>query len=137
MGTKVFSSKLENLAIIGEFVNRSARRAGLSEKEAYDVELAVDEAFTNIVEHSYGCEGEQKITCTCETISQGIKITLKDSGCDFNLNSVPTPSLGLRLEELKTRGVGVFLMRHVMDELEHEYVPGRGNILTLVKHHRQ
>ena len=79
-----YSATYENLAKIDEQVRQAALKAGLSEKDIYDVELAVDEACTNIIDHSYGGEGLGEIECDCFSITEGLKIIIHDTGCFFN-----------------------------------------------------
>ena len=65
MATAKFSGRFESLADIRKFVFQAASNAGFDEKEIYAVELAVDEACSNIIEHAYEGEGKGDIICTC------------------------------------------------------------------------
>ena len=135
MPSREFPGRLDALPAIGRFISKAAKQAGLIDEDAYDVELSVIEACTNIIEHGYHCEGERKITCTWVILPRGIKIILKDSAFAFDPKCAPPPQIGVALEDLKRRGVGVFLMLRLMDEVKHEYIPGKGNILILIKRH--
>ena len=75
-----YSATYDNLAKIDDQVRQAALIAGLSVKDIYDVELAVDEACTNIIDHSYGGEGLGEIECECFSIPEGLKIIIHDSG---------------------------------------------------------
>jgi len=129
----VFQGRLENLAKIAEFVTEQARLAGLDDAEIYAVQLAVDEAATNIIEHTYRGESQGDITCQCEPIRGGLRVTLQDRGDPFDPTSVPDPVFDMPLEYLKSRGLGVFLMRQMMDKIAYAYSPAEGNVLTMVK----
>ncbi len=133
MPTRKFPGRLENLEKICEFVTEHARAAGLDECDLYAVQLAVDEAATNIIEHAYGGEDLGEIECTCEILSDGLKVTLRDHGRKFDPNDVPEPVVNANLEELKPRGLGVFFIRKMMDEVQYEFTPNNGNTLTMVK----
>jgi serine/threonine-protein kinase RsbW len=133
MRTLKFSGRLENLAKIRDFVVDAAKSAGFSDLEIYAVELAVDEACANIIEHAYGGEGVGDIQCTCQVNKDKLTITLRDSGKPFNPESVPEPNLNVPLEELQPGGAGLFLMRKMMDEVEFKFDPVKGNVLKLVK----
>jgi serine/threonine-protein kinase RsbW len=135
--TVTFPGRFENLAKISEFVVKAARAAGLNEEAVYAVDLAVDEACTNIIEHAYGGEGQGIIHCTCAVIADGLKIVLQDFGQPFNPAEIPEPNTKVRLKDLKDRGAGLFLMRKVMDEVRFEFTPGAGNLLTMVKYREQ
>lgn len=137
MRSKSFRSRYENLAKISQFVIQAAREAGLDESATYAVQLAVDEAATNIIEHAYQNSGEGQIQCSCTVLSDGLKIVLKDHGIPFIPESVPEPNLNAPLEELKTRGLGLYMMRKVMDEVKFEFSPKSGNKLTMIKRKRR
>jgi len=134
MQTIIFPGRFENLDRIREFVVQAAMQAGFDEAATYAVELSVDEACTNIIEHAYGGEGKGDIDCSVEITDQEFIVILRDQGSPFDPSKVPVPNHNVPLEELKPRGVGLFLIRKMMDEVQFEFTPDRGNILTLKKH---
>lgn len=107
--------------------------AGLDDEAVYAVELSVDEACTNIIEHAYGGEGKGEIEITCEITRSGLVVTVHDHGKSFDPASVPLPNAHVPLEELKVRGVGLFLMKKMMDEVTFDFAAERGNFLKMVK----
>jgi serine/threonine-protein kinase RsbW len=135
MQTKRFSCSLNNLETICDYVTNYAKQAGLNEAETYAVQLAVDEASTNIIEHGYGQECPERIDITCEVLEDGLKIVIYDDAEPFNPESVPDPEMNVSLEELKPRGLGIYLIRQMMDEVRYEPTQDRGNTLTMIKHH--
>lgn len=135
MPTKHFSCSLNNLEQICDFVTHCADAAGLNESEVYAVQLAVDEATTNIIEHGYGEECPSRIDITCEKADDGIKVVIYDDAAPFDPTSIPEPEINVSLEEVKPRGLGIYLMRKMMDEICYESSPDKGNTLTMIKHH--
>lgn len=133
MSTERFSCSLNNLEKICDFVTHCAEKAGLSELEVYAVQLAVDEASTNIIEHGYGEECPSRIDITCEPTKDGIKVVIYDDAAPFDPSSIPDPEVNVSLEEVKPRGLGIYLMRKMMDEVHYESSPERGNTLTMIK----
>jgi serine/threonine-protein kinase RsbW len=133
MTTMIFPGRFESLEKISEFVKKIARNAGLGEKAVYGVELAVDEACSNIIEHAYQGEDVGDIECTCETTTSGIKITICDYGRPFDPSKVPKPDLTSPIEERKRGGLGLFYIDEMMDEARFEFTPGK-NKLIMVKH---
>ncbi len=129
----VFPGQFESLARVSQFVTRAAETAGLDECAIYAVQMAVDEAFANIIEHAYGGEGRGDIECTCAIDSTGLTITLRDHGRPFDPDSVPEPDTHASLEERKAGSLGLYFMRKLMDEIRFEHVPDSGNVLTMVK----
>jgi len=134
MPKETFAARYENLARICEFVTIASEAAGLSEADAYSVELATNEACTNIMEYSYGEDTEGKIECSIEADDKGVTIVLRDWGKPFDANEVPENTFDEPLEELDLRGVGLRLMRGAMDEVEFEALPVGGNRLTMRKY---
>jgi serine/threonine-protein kinase RsbW len=135
MPTKRFSCSLNNLEDICDYITHCADKAGLNESETYAVQLAVDEATTNIIEHGYGEECANRIDIACEVIEDGLKIVIYDDAEPFNPISVPDPEINVSLDEIKPRGLGIYLMRRMMDEIHYQSSPDKGNILTMIKHH--
>jgi serine/threonine-protein kinase RsbW len=134
MSTKRFSCSLNNLEEICDYVTHCAKKAGLNEAEVYAVQLAVDEASTNIIEHGYGQECPDRIDITCEVLEDGLKVVIYDDAAPFDPETVPEPEINVSLEDIKPRGLGIFLMRQMMDEVHYESTPDRGNTLTMIKH---
>jgi serine/threonine-protein kinase RsbW len=133
MPSRKFSSRLENLKEIGDFIVDCARIAGFNNSDIYAIQLAVDEAATNIIEHAYKGMEAGDIDLNCEIIQDGIKIVLRDHGRPFDPKGLPVPALNVPLEELKPRGLGVFLIHQMMDEVEYDFNAKNGNSLTMIK----
>ncbi len=132
MRKATFPGRYESLAKIAEFVIQAAKDAGMDDKAIYAVQLAVDEACSNIIEHAYGGEDKGDIECICEDSDNVLKVTLRDKAPCFDLDGVPDPILDVPLEKRKVGGLGIFLMRKMMDEV-HYKTTAEGNEMTLVK----
>lgn len=132
MPTRKFPSRYESLAALSDYVSKQAMAAGLDEKEVYAVQLAVDEAATNIIDHAYGGEDRGEIECTCTIRGTELKVTLKDQGEPFVPEEVPDLPVGAPLDEISPGGAGLFLMKKLMDEVHFEFQEG-GNVLTMIK----
>jgi serine/threonine-protein kinase RsbW len=134
----ILPARFENLDRVREFVAQMAESYGLESSAVYSVQLAVDEGFTNIIEHAYGGECQENILCACQTTADGLVITLRDCGHPFNPDSVPEPDLHAKLEDRQLGGLGLYFIRQLMDEVSFTFIPdseaGRGcNILRMVK----
>ena len=137
MSTQRFSCSLNNLEKICDYISCCANDAGLTEAEVYAVQLAVDEAATNTIEHGYGEECPSRIDISCEILEDGLKVVIYDDARPFDPTTVPEPEIKVSLEEIKPRGLGIFFMRKMMDEVKYESSPDKGNTLTMIKHHHQ
>jgi serine/threonine-protein kinase RsbW len=124
-------ARFENLALIGEFVVSVARRAGLDEKGVFNVQLACDEACTNVMEHAYGGD-EGPVRVACKLHPGHLEIQVHDTGKPFDPATVRAPDLEAPLEERETGGLGLHFMRSVMDDVRFEFDES-GNLLTMVK----
>jgi serine/threonine-protein kinase RsbW len=104
---------------------------GFSVEEILDTQLALEEAMTNVIVHGYGKPGEQ-IVVSCHSSLDRIEIRLADTAPRFDPLSVPVPDLETTLEERQIGGLGVYLIRTLMDDVSYWYEDG-WNILTLSK----
>lgn len=133
MPSYTFSARFENLDEIREFVAEVARAGGFSEKTVYSLQLATDEAATNIIEHAYGGEADEVLELMCEMRGNEIVIVLKDRGTPFDPSLVKEPNLSADLSSRQVGGLGIYLMRKLMDSVKYESDPRSGNKLTMTK----
>ena len=133
MASKTFPGKFIHLEQICEFVTKEAKDAGLNDESIYAVQLAVDEACTNIIEHAYSDEENGDIVCECKNVGDGLEIILKDHGKPFDPDSIPEPKIGVPLQDLKSRGAGLYLIRKLMDEVTFDFNGSGESILKMKK----
>ena len=134
MSEATFIANFDVLDEIRDFVAETARQANFSDKEIYSIQLAADEACSNVIEHAYAGVDNGQIDLACFVIDRGVKIIIRDQGKSFNPSSVPEPNLGADLTERQIGGLGMYLMRKLMDEVTYEASTQTGNILTMVKY---
>lgn len=121
------------------FVSKGARQAGFSEDSVFQIELACDEACTNIIEHTYGGEDEGEITVRWKVKKRVFVISIEDNGKRFDAGQIPPPPMPPEPPtpgnefEIQVGGLGVFFMRELMDDVEFSYQAGKGNVLTMEK----
>lgn len=126
------TSDLSQVATVRNFVASTGRDLGLSEPVVWDLQLAVDEACTNVIKHAYRGQGG-KIEITIEPVKCGIRVVVRDWGAPFDPQAVPAPDLTLPLEQRPLGGLGLYLMRELMDQVEFAFDREQGNTLTMVK----
>jgi anti-sigma regulatory factor (Ser/Thr protein kinase) len=114
-----------------DFVEESAEEAGVDPDARFDLQLAVEEACTNVIEHAYGGQGGAFELCF-ETNESDVIITIQDHGQSFDPGQVPQPDLKLPLDQRAIGGLGLHLMQQLMDEVEFTFAQGR-NTLVMVK----
>jgi serine/threonine-protein kinase RsbW len=132
-----YTAKFEYLDEIREFVGNIAREGGFSDKDVYNIQLATDEAASNIIEHAYEAVNDGILELSCGIVDDAIKIILVDHGEPYDPDTVPLPDLKADLSERKIGGLGIFLMRKLMDEVHYESHPEKNsNTLTMIKRRR-
>ena len=131
----IYQARFENLDRVRQFVGQAAQECGLNANAIYQVQLAVDEAFTNIVEHAYGGECDEDIQCTCQISDEGLNVMLHDCGQAFDPTVVPDPDLKASLQERRVGGLGVYFIRQLMDEVEFKFTtsPDTGRACNMLK----
>jgi len=132
-----FTANFEYLDEIRDFVGSIARDGGFSDKDIYNIQLATDEAASNIIEHAYEGVSDGILELSCGMLDDTIKIVLTDHGEPFDPGSIPMPDLKADLTERKIGGLGIFLMRKLMDNVHYDSYPEKNsNTLTMIKRKR-
>lgn len=133
MSSQIFPAHFEALDSIREFVSQAARQAQMSEKDIYNLQLAVDEAASNIIEHAYEGLPDGKIELSLIVTPSAFTIHLRDQGKPFDPASIAEPDVTAPLDDRAIGGLGLFFMRKLMDEVRFSTSPQGGNLLTMVK----
>ena len=126
------AAELKNLSEIRRFIQEAASALGFDPAMTHNVPLAVDEAVTNIIVHGYQCQGGA-IEIEVSREGDALVIRLRDEAAPFDPTNTPLPDLTLPLEQRSPGGLGIHLIRQIMDEMTHRVTPQGGNELTLVK----
>ena len=126
------AADVENLAEIRRFVREEATALGAGEEAICDLELAVDEAACNVICHGYKGRGGM-IQVRVERDGDRLAVRVRDEAPLFDPTRHPLPDVTLPLEERRLGGLGIFLIRQVMDEVVYRVTPEGGNELSLIK----
>ena len=132
----VVSNDTKHLIVVRDFVSRLIRQSRLDRQEENKVILAVDEAVTNIIEHGYDEGADGSIEIEIEGTDDQFKVMIRDTGRVFNPESIPDPDMKDHVHRGHKKGLGIFLMRQIMDEVRYKFKDGVKNELTLVKYIR-
>jgi serine/threonine-protein kinase RsbW len=130
-------SSTENLALIREFVSSTAQQAGFDSSEIGKLVLAVDEACANVVEHAYGPDTSKEVVVRVTLDNETLSIDIEDTGRGFDPESIQPEELERLISKRKTGGLGMQLMKTLMDEVRYEIEPGKKNALHMVKRIRK
>lgn len=130
----VITNDTKFLGFVREFMSRMIRQSNLSRDTENRIILAVDEAVANIIEHAYENQREGTIDIEVEADSKRFMCTIRDSGKKFQPDTVHDPSIPEHIKAKKKKGLGIFLMRQIMDEVRYTFREGIQNELVLVKY---
>lgn len=124
----------ENLMSVRKFISEAALDAGIDEENIGKITLAVDEACTNIIKHAYKYSPEGNIHISIKADRNKIEIRITDEGLHFNPNLIPDPDIVEYHKQKKVGGLGMFLMKKLMDEVKYNTISSNKNQVVLVKH---
>lgn len=127
------TSDTANLVRVSEFVAAAGSAMGMTEKQQYDVELAVDEAVTNIMEHAYGRRKDGHISIMLARRNADLIVEIRDVGKPFDASSVKPPQLRVPLGKRDIGGLGIYFMRQLMDSVEFSHNSKHGNLVRMTK----
>ncbi len=125
-----FHGSVEQLNKIRQFVVKSVRELGGSQDDIDACELAADEAATNCFEHGYGGR-RGKIEIQVWREGNDLYIQVRDWGKAFDPDQIPPPTLDVPIEERAIGGLGLYLIRQVMDDVSFEFDKRKGNLMQM------
>jgi sigma-B regulation protein RsbU (phosphoserine phosphatase) len=135
LGELRVEATLENLRTISQFIHSLGQRLQLTEKTLFHIDLAVEEAATNIVQHAYPRGQVGEILVCAETLDDVVRVTLTDWGIPFDPRDARPFDLNAPVESRIAGGMGLYFIQTFMDGVERRTarVPGGPNTLTLIK----
>jgi serine/threonine-protein kinase RsbW len=126
-------SRTENLTTVREFISSAVEEVHAPQDIAGDIVLAVDEACTNIIKHAYKFSPDGDITIVFKYSENKVVVKITDHGAPFSPDTVPTPDLKKYFEEKRVGGLGMYLMKSLMDDVNYKSVPGKYNQVLLTR----
>jgi serine/threonine-protein kinase RsbW len=124
----------QSLALIRLLMTHLAEVAGFQEEDIGKIEIAVDEACTNVIEHAYASmTPKPSIRLEVESKPDRLTIDIVDQGKSFDYNSYIPPRFPDHWNEGNNRGVGLYLIRKCMDDSSYTRLPDKSNRLRLIK----
>lgn len=119
-----------NLKKVRSYIEKSAQEAGFSQLDTHNIVLAVDEACTNIMRHSYKGDKSREISISIDSVPDKITIILRDFGIKPDMEKIKHKPKN----KIRQGGYGTILIKKIMDEVRYDTSPEKGTILTLVKY---
>jgi serine/threonine-protein kinase RsbW len=123
------------LAELRNFLQQNLAVYTLSEVDRHQVTLAVEEVCSNLIIHSHACNPKDEIHLEIKSLDKKMIVEITDKGDAFNLLEYQVPELSQVIEEKRKGGIGILLVKKIMDEIEFESENGK-NICRLIKNFR-
>ncbi|HLF87371.1 MAG TPA: ATP-binding protein [Anaerolineales bacterium] len=123
---------LEDLRTIRKFLETELTARHINPDTVYDVVFSVNEITTNVLVHGYPNE-EGWLEVEIARKNHDLHITIRDRAPAFDPTNLPTPDISLPLEQRSLGGLGVYLVKELMDQVSYQLIEAGGNELTLVK----
>ncbi len=132
----VVPNDTEYLATVREEVTKVVGESAFSERDRKLIIVAVDEAVTNIMEHAYDndLEGELDVELILEYDATRFEVTIRDSGKEFDPRTLTVPDVRAHVKKGSKHGLGIFLIRQIMDEINYNFIQGVRNELQMIKY---
>ena len=128
-------AKLQHLEQLIDFVTNCAREQGVTQNKIGEIQVAVEEALVNVINYAYK-DGEGDVEVTCMLDDERFIIEIIDYGFPFDLLSLQDPDISLDVSERDIGGLGIYLIKRLMDHVEHKRENDK-NTLTLVVSRKQ
>lgn len=122
-------SEINKLAI---FIEEVGEELNLPSELVFNLNLVLEEAVSNVILYAYPKEEHQEILLTARKSDKNLIFILTDSGKEFDPTQAPDADITLSAEEREIGGLGIFLIRQIMNEVAYQRIEGK-NVLTLGK----
>lgn len=124
---------IENVTAVTSFVDEQLERLGCPPESQAQIDIAIDELFSNIAYYAYNPEtGPATVRVEVMEEPLSVEITFIDSGVAYNPLAKDDPDLSLSADEREIGGLGIFIVKNSMDDVAYEYKDGK-NILRIRK----
>ncbi len=125
------TARIDQIPVVTDFVQSNLERSDCSPVKISKVCIVLDEILNNISSYAYGKEtGEVTVRLSIEDFPKSCSISFVDNGIQFNPLEKASPDTSLSLEEREIGGLGIHIVKKLMDSVAYEYKDGQ-NILTV------
>ena len=128
----VLTNDISEISKLNEFVEEIGNEFSLTPDVVFNVNLVLEEAIVNVINYAYPKEKHESIYLSAQLHEGSIVFVLTDTGMQFDPTKAPEADITLSLEDRPIGGLGIFLIRQIMNEVSYERIDGK-NVLTLSK----
>jgi sigma-B regulation protein RsbU (phosphoserine phosphatase) len=128
----VLTNQLREIARLADLIEEFGRKCGLSEDDATNISLMLDEVVSNVIKYAFDDTREHHIHIEVACGGGLVTMHVEDEGKPFNPLNAPAPNLDLAIEERPIGGLGIFITKALADSLAYRR-DGMHNVLTMTK----
>ena len=128
----ILANDISEITRLYEFIEEIGNDFSLSPDIVFNLNLVLEEAVVNVINYAYPKEEHQYIYLSATMKDGSIVLVLTDTGKEFDPTAAPEADITLSADERQIGGLGIFLIRQIMNEVKYERIEGK-NVLTLEK----
>lgn len=125
-------NSISNVPKVNNFVKEIGKELKLPEKDTQSLKLAIEEAVVNVINYAYPAGEKGSIDIEAKASNTALRFKITDNGMAFAPTDAPDVDTSLSAEERQIGGLGIFLVRQLMDTINYERIDSK-NVLTLTK----
>lgn len=128
----ILANELSEISRLNDFIEDIGNEFSLTPDVVFNLTLVLEEAVVNVINYAYPKEDHESIYLSAKMQDGSIIFVLSDSGKEFDPTMAPDADVTLSAEDRQIGGLGIFLIRQIMNEVRYERIDGK-NVLTLEK----
>ena len=128
----VIKNDISEISKLATFIGELSEELNFTPELNFNLNLVLEEAVSNVILYAYSKEVQKEITLLANISDNNLIFVLTDSGKEFDPTKVPDADVTLSAEEREIGGLGIFLIRQIMNTVEYQRIDGK-NVLTMRK----
>ena len=128
----VIKNDISEISKLATFIGELSEELDFTPELNFNLNLVLEEAISNVILYAYGKEEQKEISLVAYSSDNNLVFVLTDSGMEFDPTKVPDADVTLSAEEREIGGLGIYLIRQIMNTVEYQRIDGK-NVLTMRK----
>ncbi|MBR5193553.1 MAG: ATP-binding protein [Bacteroidaceae bacterium] len=128
----VIKNDISEISKLATFIGELSEELDFTPELNFNLNLVLEEAISNVILYAYGNEKQKDISLVAYLSDNNLVFVLTDSGAEFDPTKVPDADVTLSAEEREIGGLGIYLIRQIMNTVEYHRIDGK-NVLTMRK----
>ena len=128
----VIKNDISEISKLATFIGELSEELDFTPELNFNLNLVLEEAISNVILYAYGKEEQKEISLVAYLSDNNLVFVLTDSGMEFDPTKVPDADITLSAEEREIGGLGIYLIRQIMNTVEYQRIDGK-NVLTMRK----